>query len=156
MTAGAADRGHEVTSWQEAPGAGIVRASLVVTAAFTVVASLAAAFPGVLARPVAVVDGVLFVAGCVVFVMAFAHAVGRSRTEVLSVAGIWFLAGSAPAAVRRPLLGAVAVQTVVAVVTASIRLYTPVAFGILVPLLGLGLAGLWGARHGRFPERSPR
>src|SRR5207248_757919 len=26
-------------------------------------------------------------------------------------------------------------------------------FGILVPLWGLGLAGLWAARHGTFPRR---
>jgi hypothetical protein len=29
-----------------------------------------------------------------------------------------------------------------------------VAFGILVPIFGLGLAGLWGARHGVFEARS--
>ena len=37
------------------------------------------------------------------------------------------------------------------VAAASIRPFTAVAFGILAPMLGLGLMGLWGARHGRFP-----
>ena len=46
-----------------------------------------------------------------------------------------------------------AIQVVVALLTASIRLYTPLAFGILVPMWGLGLAGLWGARYGTFPPR---
>ena len=28
-------------------------------------------------------------------------------------------------------------------------------FGILVPMLPMGLAGLWAARHGTFPPRLP-
>ena len=35
-----------------------------------------------------------------------------------------------------------------------IRPFTPLAFGILVPMLGLGLIALWGARHGTFPARA--
>ena len=31
--------------------------------------------------------------------------------------------------------------------------FTAVAFGVLAPMLGLGLIGLWGARYGTFPER---
>ncbi len=31
--------------------------------------------------------------------------------------------------------------------------YTAVAFGVLAPMLGLGLIGLWGARYGTFPAR---
>ena len=51
------------------------------------------------------------------------------------------------------LLGSLAVQVVVAVVTASIRLYSPLAFGFLVPVYGLGMCGLWGARYGTFDPR---
>jgi hypothetical protein len=32
-------------------------------------------------------------------------------------------------------------------------LYSPLAFGILVPVFGLGLCGLWGARYGTFEPR---
>jgi len=45
------------------------------------------------------------------------------------------------------------VQTVVAITTASMRPFTAQAFGILVAMLGLGLGGLWAARHGVFGER---
>jgi hypothetical protein len=32
--------------------------------------------------------------------------------------------------------------------------YTVVAFGVLAPMLGLALMGLWGARFGTFPARA--
>ena len=135
-------------------GAGIVRLSWISTAAFAVAATVAAAVPERAARPVAVFDCVLFLIGVGAFLLAFARAVGRSRTEEVEILGVYFLGGGvAPREVRRSLLGAFAAQVVVAVVTASIRPYTAVAFGILVPMLGLGLAGLWGATYGRFPER---
>jgi hypothetical protein len=51
------------------------------------------------------------------------------------------------------LLSSFAVQVVFGLIAASIRIYTPVAFGLLVPMYGLGLAGLWGATYGTFPER---
>jgi hypothetical protein len=136
------------------PGSSIVRCSWLATGVFTVAASVAAAVPDRAARPVAVLDCTLFVAGVIAFLVAFGRAVGRSRTEDVDILGVYFLGGgAAPREVRRPLLASFAVQAVVAVATASIRPYTAVAFGILVPMLGLGLAGLWGATHGRFPER---
>lgn len=131
----------------------IVQASWLGTAAFTVAATAATVAPDALAVPVAVFDVFLFVVGTVAFLAAFGRAVGRSRHEVLSVAGIFLLAGSAPRPMQWRLLGALGVQVVVAVVTASIRLYTSLAFGMLVPMYGLGLAGLWAARHGSFPPR---
>ena len=73
--------------------------------------------------------------------------------EELSVAGVFFLSGSAPAPVRRALLGDLTVQVVVALATATARPYTPLAFGVLVPVFGLGMCGLWGATAGRFPPR---
>jgi len=38
-------------------------------------------------------------------------------------------------------------------VTASVRPFTGLAFGILVPTYGLGLVGLWAVRLGEFPPR---
>lgn len=131
----------------------IVRATLAGTVAFTVAAVAAAISPGALAVPAAVLDLVLFAVGVVAFVAALVRAAARSRREELSVAGLFFLSGSAPAAVRRALLGAVAVQTVVALATASARPFTPLAFGVLVPTFGLAACGLWAARHGAFPVR---
>ena len=55
--------------------------------------------------------------------------------------------------------GALGVQVVVAVVTAISRTTTDgrtgstLAFGVLAPMMGLGLNGLWGATHGTFAPR---
>lgn len=136
------------------PGLGIMTGSWVATGAFAAAATVAATFPDRAARPVAVLDIVLFLIGTGAFLLAYARAIGRSRTEQVEIVGVFLLgAGAAPRRVRRSLLGALALQVVVALVTSSIRPYTSVAFGILVPMLGLGLAGLWGATHGRFPPR---
>ena len=130
----------------------IVRASWAGTAVFTIVAVLAVAVEGL--RGVAVaVDLALFLAGTVVFVIALARAVGRSRLEQLDLPGLFFLSGSAPPAVRRQLLASAAVEVVVALTTAGLRPYTSLAFGILVPVYGLGLAGLWGATRGTYGAR---
>ena len=84
---------------------------------------------------------------------AYAIAVGRSRTVDIGIGGLYFVAGSAPKEIRVNLLGSLAVQVIVAVVAASVRPFTSVAFAVLAPLWGLGLTGLWAARHGTFPER---
>lgn len=135
-------------------GAGIVTLSFAGTGVFFTAATIATVFPDEAARPAGVVDGILFVIGVVAFLWAYALAVSRSRTDTIGIGGLFFLSGSAPAQVQRRLLGALGVQVVIAVVSASIRPYTAVAFGILVPMFGLGLAGLWGAKHGRFPARA--
>jgi hypothetical protein len=132
----------------------IVRASVYGTAVFTVLAVLAAATDaGPVIVVAVIVDLVLFAAGCLAFVATLLRAADRSRREVLSLPGIWWLSGSAPAAIRRPLLFALGVEIVVALVTASVRPFTGLAFGVLVPVYGLGLAGLWAARMGTFPPR---
>jgi hypothetical protein len=106
------------------------------------------------ARPVAVaVDLALFAAGTVAFVVALARAIGRSREEQITLPGLFFLSGTAPDGVRRHLLASTAVQTAVALLTAGLRPYTALAFGILVPVFGLGLAGLWGATRGTYAPR---
>ena len=38
-------------------------------------------------------------------------------------------------------------------IAATVGQALAVAFGILVPMYGLGMAGLWAARHGEFPDR---
>jgi hypothetical protein len=97
---------------------------------------------------------VLFAIGCAAFLAGYARAIQRSRSEEISVTGLYLLAGPAvPGPVKRRLGLLLAVQIVVALVTAGIRTFTPLAFGVLVPVFGLGLNGLWAARHGRFPPR---
>jgi hypothetical protein len=131
----------------------LVRSSLIGTAVFVVVAVAAAVVPDSLAGVAVVVDLALFAAGCVAFMMTLLRAAARSRTDEISLSGLWWLTGTAPAPVRRALLGAFGVQVAVALATASARPFTGLAFGILVPTYGLGLAGLWGARRGSFPSR---
>jgi hypothetical protein len=102
---------------------------------------------------VVIVSLVLFALGTVAFLAAYARAIGRSRYEAIGMGGLFFLAGSAPRSVRVQLMASFVIQIAVAFLSASLRIYTPVAFGLLVPMYGLGLMGLWGARHGTFEPR---
>ena len=130
-------------------------ASWVGTVLFVATASLATAFESL--RIVGLVTALaLFGFGTVAFLVAFAAGLERSRTEELSVFGLYFLTGSTPRAVQWNLWGSAALQTIVAFTTASLRPFTSLAFGILVPMYGLGVAGLWAARHGSFPSRTNR
>jgi len=141
----------------EVPGRRLIQASWTGTALFVVLAVGAAVVPDVLAAPSAVLDLVLFALGFLAFCWSLLRAAGRSREEELSVAGLYFLAGgSAPRSVQRDLLVPLGIQVVVAVATAAVRPFTPLAFGILVPLYGIGLTGVWGAAFGTFgPRRQP-
>jgi hypothetical protein len=137
------------------PGTAIIRASWASTVALAVTAAVSVAVESLqwVIVPVAVA---LAVVGFVTFAAAYLTAIGRSRTDEIAVAGVFFLIGCAPRSVQRSLLGSFGVQIVVALVAAGLRPYTSVAFAILAPLCGLGLAGLWGARHGVFPPRRDR
>jgi len=137
------------------PDDAVVKPAVWGTVAFTATSIAAVASDGVVAGGAAVFALVLFGLGTLAFVRTLLVAAQRSRTEELSVAGIWFLSGSAPPPIRTWLLGCLAVQVVVALVAASLRPYSVVAFGVLVPMYGLGLCGLWGARSGTFPPRAP-
>ena len=134
------------------PGQFLYRFDLGATVAFTlfaVVATMVAA----LRIPFAVVSCALFAIGTVAFLAAYGRALGRSRAEAISIGGIYGLSGSSPTGVQWRFHLLTGVQTVVAVATAAIRPFTAQAFGILVPMLGLGLGGLWAATHGVFGER---
>jgi hypothetical protein len=135
-------------------GAAIRRASWAGTAVFTATAVAAAVAPATF-KPVALgVAVALFAGGCAVFLWAFVLVASRSRTDRMEQAQIWFLTGTpTPREVRRSLLTALAVQVVVGLATAGARPYTSLAAGVLVPMWGLGLCGLWSARHGTFPPR---
>jgi hypothetical protein len=100
---------------------------------------------------------VLFAAGCVAFLLAYARAIQRSRHDEIAVASLFLLAGPAvPGPVKVKLGGLLAAQVVVALATAIIRSFSPLAFGVLVPVFGVGLNGLWAARYGAFPPRRAR
>ena len=125
------------------------------TGLFVASSTAAAIAPDALGLASAVVACVLFAIGCVAFLWAYALGVTRSRDEQVSLAGLFFLSGSAPRAVAFRLRLALAVQIVAATVTASVRPFTDLAFGVLVPVFGLGMMSLWGGRHGTFAAREP-
>jgi hypothetical protein len=137
----------------EVQGAGIITASWIGTGVYAVTALIATVFPDGFGVAATFVSLVLFAIGCAVFFWAYLVAVQRSRTDLIGIGGLYFLQGTAPRTVQFRLLGSLAVEVVVAVLTASIRLYSALAFGFLVPVFGLGLCGLWAARHGTFEPR---
>ena len=144
-------------------GSRIVLANVIGTGVFVVTAVLAAVlFTTALQWIGAITALALFAAGVFCFLWSYVQAVQRSRTDEISVASLYFLAGPAtPATVKRPMLGVLAVQVVTAAATTFARLDGPdgepgssLAVGFLVPMFGFGLNGLWAALHGRFPPRA--
>jgi hypothetical protein len=152
-TAGADGSGDRSRAADPPPGEGIVRAALVGTAIFVVVAVAAALSRPVFSMVAVVVSLALFAVGCGTFLWAYGVAVQRSRVDSIGMGGLFFLQGSAPRRVQRLLVGAAALQVAVAVATAAAHPFTSQAFVILVPMYGLGLSGLWGAKHGTFAAR---
>ena len=137
------------------PGRAILRASWAGTFVFVVTAVASAAAPNTFIAVGVATSLVLFFAGIGLFFWAYAVAENRSRTDLIGMGGLFFLAGSAPRAVQRSLLGSLAVQVLVGLVTAAVHPFTPLAFGVLAWMYGLSLCGLWAARYGTFPPRPP-
>jgi len=144
-------------------GAGLRRASWWGTAGFSVTAGTATlvlvvdpdgSLSGLLEGVAFAVAVLLFLAGCALFIAAYARGVARSRTDEVAVTTLFLMAGGVTPGARRSLLGSLAVQVVVGLGTAIARPYTSLAAGVLVPMYGLGLCGLWAARHGTFPPRT--
>ncbi len=130
----------------------MIRASWIGTAALTVTAVGDVATP-VFKWPAFAIAIAMFAVGTGIFIAALVVAAGRSRESEIGMGGLFFLQGSAPRGVQVHLLGSLAVEVVVALATAAAKPYTALAFGILAPVYGLGLAGLWAARNGTFPAR---
>jgi hypothetical protein len=131
------------------PGQRIIIASWSADALFAVTAAPAAL--GVHAFDVASITVALglFAISLVVWCWAFAIAIARTtRGDDVVVASMFLIQGPAPRRVRIHLFGSLAVCLVITAATAA-----PEPFGVLVPMLPLGLIGLWGARHGTFPPR---
>jgi hypothetical protein len=137
-----------------AKGGAIINASWAGTAIYVALAVAGTIAPDWFAVPTAVVSVALFFLGCVVFLWAYAKAVSRSRTDLIGIGGLYFLAGTAPSDVAFRLRLSLALEIVAAIVSASIRPFTPMAFGFLVPVYGLGFSGLWGALYGKFEPRA--
>ena len=150
------------TARERNPGDVIVLADVVGTAVFTITAVFAAVAFTTAAQWVGAVTAMgLFAVGVFAFLWSFWNAVQRSREEQISVTQIYLLLGSpTPPRVRRIMLSMLLVQVVVALATALARPNGPdgspgssLAVGILVPMFGMGLNGLWAAFHGTFEPR---
>ena len=90
-----------------------------------------------------------FAASLVVWVWAFAVAFSRSAEgDDIAVASLFVTMGGAPPEVRWQLFGALGACVVIVAGTAAEQ-----PFGVLVPMLPLGLVGLWAAKYGAFPPR---
>jgi len=85
----------------------------------------------------------------------------RSRTEEVGVANLFLLTGdTAPKDVKRAMTLALVVQVVAAFVGAIIGVtgleegdLNALAFGVLVPIFGIGMNGVWAARYGSYGPR---
>jgi hypothetical protein len=153
----------DTTNEMDDRGRVIVRADVAGTALFVVTSVLAAVFftSGYQAVAAAVAIGLFFV-GIGSFLWSFWNAVQRSRAEHVAVTQLYLLAGGvAPPSVRRTMLGSLGVQCVAGLGTALARPNaadgrpgTSLALGVLVPIFGFGLNGLWAAYHGRYVDRT--
>jgi hypothetical protein len=133
------------------PGGRIIVWSWATTALFTVVAALDAFGVPPFDQIAPWACFALFVVSLGIWLYAFGLAVVRStRGDDISVATLFFLSsGAAPALVRKHLMAALGVAIVVGLATVKSN-----PTSILVPMLPLGLAGMWSARHGTFPPRA--
>lgn len=140
----------------------IVRADLIGTILFVVTAVFAASVFSTTAQWVGAVTAMaLFAVGVFAFLWGFWNAIQRSRGEEVSVTQLFLLFGAGtPSRVRRTMLLLLGVQVVAAFATAVWRLDGPdgnpgssLAVGLLVPMFGLGMNGLWAAYHAEFGPR---
>jgi hypothetical protein len=141
----------------------LVRANLALTGVFLV--ALAIAIPTRTHRfgqvLIAVVSLVLFAIGIATSLWAYTSALERSRSEEVGVANLYLLTGeTAPKPVKRAMSAALGVQVVAALVGASVGVaglqgneINALAFGVLVPMLGIGMNGAWAARYGSYGPR---
>jgi hypothetical protein len=145
------------------PGARVVRVDLAGTAVFLV--ALAIAIPARTHRFAQFLIGgvsmALFAVGVATTLWAYTRALDRSRVEEVGVANLYLLTGdTAPRAVGTALKGSLAVQVVAAIAGAWIGVVgldkgelNALAFGVLVPMFGIGMNGVWAARHGSYGPR---
>ena len=145
------------------PGGRVVRLNLAGTAVFLM--ALAIAIPWRNHRfaqyLIGAVSMVLFAIGVVATLWAYSRALDRSRVEEVGVANLYLLTGdTAPKPVRRAMSLALTVEIVAAIAGAWIGVagleagqLNALAFGVLVPMFGIGMNGLWAALHGSYGPR---
>ena len=137
------------------------RINIFLTCVFSVATVVAAVVFTPATRAIGVfVDLALFSVGVAAFIWGYFSAVQRSRVDEISVASLYFLSGQvANKQVQKIMNGCLIAQLVIGLAGAIGRSSTDgkagstLAFGVLVPLLGLGLNGLWASQFGTFTPR---
>lgn len=141
----------------------LVRGNLVGTAVFLLALMIAVPFKGdrFAQVTIGVVSLVLFAIGIATSLWAYTSALERSRVEEVGVANLYLLTGAtAPQAIKRAMVGALVVQIVAALIGAIVGVaglqendVNALAFGVLVPMFGIGMNGAWAARYGSYGPR---
>lgn len=149
------------TAPADRPGARLVQADLVGTVLLVVAGALGVASAD-LARVVLVpVSFALGAIGVVTFVWSYFAAIERSRTHEISVSQLYVVAGPvASPPVKRSLKSAMWAQVIVAIAAMVLGFsrtkpeeFNWAACAIVAPMFGLGMNGMWVARHGNFGPR---
>ncbi len=138
-----------------------VRLDLVGTAVFAIVTVVGVVvFSSTTNTLVVATDLTLFAIGIVAFLLGYWTAVQRSRVDEISVVELFLMMGNtSPSRVKRIMVWCLGAQVVIGVAGALARSSTDgksgsvLAFGILVPMFGLGLNGRWVATYGVFSPR---
>lgn len=110
---------------------------------------------------IAVVSVGLFAVGVGSSLWAYAAALERSRVQEVGVANLYLLTGAtAPTKLKRVLLGALVLQVLASFGAATVGVVgledsqlNALAFGVLVPMFGIGMNGAWAARYGSYGPR---
>jgi len=110
---------------------------------------------------IAVVSLVLFAIGIATGLWAYTSALERSRTAEVGVANLYLLTGAtAPRQVKVTMLVALGTQVIAAFGGAIVGMsgldenhLNALAFGVLVPMFGIGMNGMWAARYGSYGPR---
>ncbi len=139
----------------------LLRINVVLTAGFLLATLVAAITFNPTTRALGVITCLaLFSVGVASFIWGYFSAVQRSRTHEISVAALYFLTGSgATTGVKQIMIGCLIAQLLIGLGGAIARSSTngrsgsTLAFGVLVPLLGLGFNGLWASHWGTFTPR---
>jgi hypothetical protein len=148
------------------PGARVVRLDLAGTAVFLVALAIAVPLRSYRFAQFLIggVSMALFAVGVATTLWAYTRALDRSRVDEVGVANLYLLTGdTAPKTVRRMMSVALAVQVLAAIAGAWIGVVgldkgqlNALAFGVLVPMFGFGMNGVWAARHGSYGPRVVR
>lgn len=140
-----------------------VRANLAGTVLFVVALAVAVPLRGERWAQflIAVVSILLFAVGVGASLWAYAAALDRSRVQEIGVANLYLLTGAtAPGPVKRTMLASLTVQVLASFGAATVGAVglegsqlNALAFGVLVPMFGIGMNGVWAARYGAYGPR---